>query len=181
MIRVGTSGALQEDIPVNSYLFSTAAIGFDGLLHHYELQHTSDEIRALEALDRHMPDIFAVRPYLTTASSTLENLFDSRTIKGTTVTCGGFYGPQGRSLRAQAKNPDFLDQLSTFEDPVYRFTNLEMETAGIYGIGRVLGFECASMNLIVVNRKQKNVSEVKESAMDEMIQYTLEKIASRGK
>jgi uridine phosphorylase len=155
---------------------SEAAIGFEGLLHFYNMEHTSEESALLKALQNHFSGDLPIAPYMAFVSPTFLNLFDPHLMKGITITCGGFYAAQGRSLRAKPKMNDFVDKLSQFSYGRHRMTNFEMETAGIYGLARVLGFDYCSLNLIIVNRYHKQFLSNSEEAMDRLIQLTIEKL-----
>ncbi|WGK64764.1 nucleoside phosphorylase [Croceiramulus getboli] len=180
-IRLGTSGAIQEDIPVDSLLISSAALGLDSLLHHYDSQSIRES--ALEnAFIKHMEWPAALNtPYAVKANARLLQQFQSDEAQcGITVTNVGFYGPQGRSLRLAPKNNSFNVQLSSFnyrtENGDQRITNLEMETSGIYGMAALLGHEALSMNAILANRATAQFSTNTEKTMRRLIGYTLDRL-----
>lgn len=140
LIRLGTSGSLQEDLPVDSYLLSTHGIGFDGVFNYYE--------KSAEIEDTELTDAFMLqtdwkstfpRPYIVEGSESLFNLLKDGTEHGMTATANGFYGPQGRQLRLKPTIPDLNERLSKFSYNGQRITNFEMETSALFGIGKALG------------------------------------------
>ena len=179
IIRIGTSGAVQEGIPLDSFLVSKMAAGFDNLLHFYE----SDMIRQAEieqALKKHFgwtADKNA--PYVVGADPELLRNFTSENaiIKGFTATNCGFYGPQGRTLRLKHTDKDFNDKLETFGFDGIKITNLEMETAGIYGLAKLLGHQAVSLNAILANRVLGSFSKNPEKTTENLIQFALEQIS----
>ncbi len=174
IIRLGTSGAIQAETPVDSFMLSTAALGFDGLMHFYDSSQHPQQEAIQAALTAHFGAALPVSPYYTEASMRLQALFASFTTPGITVTCGGFYAPQGRLLRAKPKQPHFIEALSSFDFNGRRLSNFEMETAGIYGLSHTLGFECCSISAIIANRATKTFSLDPEKTIDTLIKTTLE-------
>lgn len=178
IIRIGTSGSLQADIPVDSFVLSKFGLGLDNMLRSYLI----DEISNIE-----MENIFIKhtnwdskkgRPYAISCSEILENKFESDRIhKGITATAGGFYGPQGRVLRLNIQDENLNSKMDNFTFEENRITNLEMETAAIYGLGKLLGHQCLSLNAIIANRANGTFSKDPYKAVDELIQYALEKMA----
>lgn len=179
IIRLGTSGSLQENIPVDSFVVSSHGLGLDNLLPFYSYHNTPEELQLLEAFRgqiRLQPS--AARPYLIEASAELLARFTDGFHTGITVTCPGFYAPQGRVLRGALSHPDLIDQLTGFNFENRHITNFEMETAGIYGLGRVLGHECLSISTIVANRITKEFSSDGNAAVERMIAKAMEIIAA---
>lgn len=153
IIRIGTSGSLQADIPVDAFVVSTMAIGLDNLLNFYTIQRNEEEKQVLHAFVTQTgisPQV--TNPYIATASPALLKRFGQDVFHGITVTCPGFYGPQGRILRLGLTQPQLIDSLTAFSFGPYRITNFEMETAAIYGLGHILNHQCLSLNAIVANR-----------------------------
>ncbi len=178
IIRVGTSGAIQEDIPIDSLLVSDMAIGYDGLLHFYE----SDAIRDLsfeEALTNHMKTPgFSSTPYIVEGSRDLKTIFTQEgVLNGITLTNAGFYGPQGRTLRLTPKMKDYNSKLSNFTFKDRQITNFEMETAGIYGMAKLLGHEAISLNAILANRITGEFSEKPNETISKLIAFVLDVIS----
>ncbi len=178
IIRVGTSGSMQSNIPVGSLLLSEYAIGLDGLLLYYQQTQNPKE-EALNQQFRKYCDQNLKLPmnyYVGKADSELIALFDNQFLKGITVTCPGFYAPQGRQVRAHNPNPDFLNSLSRFKFDGLNTTNFEMETAGIYGLGNTLGHRCLSCNAIVANRVNGEFSSQPEKVIEELIDKVLDTV-----
>ena len=179
IVRIGTSGSLQAEIPVDSFVIAQYGLGFDGLIHTYQNE---------KVLEREMEDAFInltnypstrARPYIIKGSSLLENkLFSDRTFMGITATANGFYGPQGRKLRLNLNRPDLNDRLKDFNFNGIKITNLEMETSAIYGLSKLLGHEALSLNAIIANRVTKEFSKNPYKVIDELILYTLKKLSN---
>lgn len=168
IIRVGTSGCVQADIPINSILFSEYAIGLDGLLNHYAFENTTVELNLQRKFSEQVK-LNNIYPYCFSAGERLSTMFKPHFRKGLTITAEGFYAPQGRVLRYTNACPDFVEQINRFKYENYKITNLEMETAGIYGLGRLLGHHCISINAILANRITDEFSTHPKKIVDEMI------------
>ena len=179
IVRVGTSGAIQEDIPLDSFLVSEIGIGFDTLLHYYDSFHIQNKDFA-EALTTHLLlSKEKSEPYVVPCDTTLLSRLDStEMIKGTTATNVGFYAPQGRVLRAGLSDVKFMSRLQNFAFKGRKITNLEMETAGIYGMSSLLGHRALSMNAILANRASGTFSKTPQQTVDKLITYTLEKLTT---
>ncbi len=179
IIRVGTSGSLQKNIPVDSIVISTAGLGMDNMLRSYKMDDVSNS-KIEDAFIKHTKwNLDKGRPYVIECSEMLQKHFDSEEVhKGITATSGGFYGPQGRVLRLELEDAKLNDTLTSFEFKGQKLTNLEMETAAIYGLSALLGHDALSMNAIVANRANGTFSEDPYKAVDSLIQYTLEKLVS---
>lgn len=178
IIRLGTAGSLQADIPVDSFVVSSHGLGLDNLLPFYTYQNTPEEQLLLEAFRgqiRLHPSV--ARPYLIEAAAPLLEQFTDGFHTGITVTCPGFYAPQGRVLRGNLSHPDLIEQLGTFSFENRHITNFEMETAGIYGLGRVLGHQCLSISAIVANRVNQEFSKDGAATVEALIVKALEIIA----
>jgi len=176
IIRIGTSGSLQEDIPVDSFVVSTHGLGIDSLLNYYRLDQNEEEKQLLHSFVTHTQLHGQItHPYISGAGASLLKHFARKDFHpGITVTCPGFYGPQGRVLRLGLKNPDLIHRLAQFRFGRHRITNFEMETSGIYGLGRLLGHHCLSLSAIVANRLQKKFSKNAEETIQKLIKKTLE-------
>ncbi|MCM4163248.1 MULTISPECIES: nucleoside phosphorylase [unclassified Arenibacter] len=178
IIRIGTSGTIQPNIPVDSFLLSEYAIGLDSLLHFYDsahIQHPRIQQAFLEQTD--WPKDRSA-PYVVEYDKDLGSLFISDKIQlGFTATNVGFYGPQGRSLRLKLQDENMNAKLAGFNYNNKRITNLEMETSGIYGLAKLLGHRAVSLNCILANRSSGEFSSRPDWAMDELIKYTMGKIA----
>ncbi|HEU4901241.1 MAG TPA: nucleoside phosphorylase [Flavisolibacter sp.] len=179
IIRVGTSGSLQADIPVDSFVASTHGLGLDNLLHYYRLEHNEQDIQLLQSFITNTQLHAQIsHPYISLASGNLLKNFVDGFHQGITVTCPGFYGPQGRVLRLGIKNPELINRLTEFRFGPYRIANFEMETSAIYGLGKLLGHHCLSLSAIVANRIAKEFSKDSATTIDLLIQKTLETISA---
>lgn len=178
IVRIGTSGSLQADIPVDSFVMSKFGLGLDNMLRSYLIDEIS-ELKMEDAFIKHTNwDLRKGRPYVISCSEKLEKLFESDKIfKGITGTAGGFYGPQGRMLRLNIQDERLNSKMDSFNYDGMSMTNLEMETAAIYGLGKLLGHSCLSLNAIIANRANGTFSEDPYKAVDEMIGYALEQLA----
>lgn len=176
-IRIGTSGTIQADIPVDSFLLSSAAIGFEGLLHFYGSGQGRNHL-----LESTLNDYLDWSKHNITAyafdfdENLAEKLHGNHIRYGITATNSGFYGPQGRSIRLKPKISDFNDKLAAFAFQETRITNLEMETAGIYGLAKLHGHRAISLNAILANRATGQFSNTPNKTVDTLIQYVLKKI-----
>lgn len=179
IIRLGTSGALQADIPVDSIVVSTHGIGIDNLLNYYRHDNNDEEMQIIQQFVAHtqISSHFS-HPYISMAGGKILKHFAVGFFHGITVTCPGFYGPQGRVLRLGLTNPDLIDRLSAFSFGPHRITNFEMETSAIYGLGKLLGHQCVSLSTIVANRINKQFSKDGNAAVENMIRKSLEIISA---
>ncbi len=177
IIRIGTSGSLQEHIGVDSYVASTHGIGLDNLLHFYAFQNNDEESEIGRAfLEQVHLNGHLSKPYVFSASGfQLAKLADN-CHAGITVTCPGFYGPQGRVLRMRLAMPNLNEELTSFRFGNHKILNFEMETAAIYGLGKGLGHQCISLSAIVANRIAMEFSKDADAAIDGLIRNTLERI-----
>lgn len=179
IIRVGTSGSLQQNIPVDSFVAGTHAIGIDNLMNFYRQNNNEEEKQLLQSFVTHtqLNNNFA-QPYIGSASAALIKNFVDGFHHGITVTCPGFYGPQGRVLRLGLANPALIDNLTSFTFGKHCICNFEMETSGIYGMGNLLGHHCLSLNAIVANRITKEFSKDGAAAVESLIKKSLEIIST---
>jgi len=179
-IRIGTSGAIQKNIPVDSFLISEKAIGFDNLLHFYDTKNLLDH-RFSDALKTHCNwSPLNASPYVVNASKKLLLDFnDTLFIRGCTATNVGFYGPQSRVLRLKIKDENLNERLASFEYQDYKITNLEMETSGIYGLAALLHHHAISLNAILANRATQTFSDSPNQTVAKLITTTLNIIANK--
>jgi len=179
IIRLGTSGSLQKDIPVDGFVASTHGLGIDNLLNFYRQEPQGAEQDILQAFITHtqIHQKFA-HPSIAGASAFLLKHFTDGYFNGITVTCPGFYGPQGRVLRLGLSQPDLIQRLSSFSFGPFRVSNFEMETSAIYGLGSMLGHQCLSLNTIVANRISKTFSPDGLRAVERLIEKTLDIVSS---
>jgi len=178
IIRIGTSGSLQADVPCDSFVMSRFGLGLDNMLRSYLIDDIC-EVEMENAFIKHSNwDMRKGRPYIIKGSEILEKRLESSIIhKGITATAGGFYGPQGRILRLRIQDTELNSKMDnfTFEDD--RITNFEMETGAIYGLGLLMGHQCLSLNAIIANRASGTFSDDPYKAVDALIAYTLDKLA----
>jgi len=178
IVRIGTSGSLQNDIPVDSFVLSKYGLGLDGMLHAYKCE---------EILDKEIENAFIehtnwsprkARPYVVNNSSELEKkLVGDNIFIGFTATAIGFYGPQGRVLRLAIQDPELNTKIDCFNYNGIKVTNLEMETSAIYGLSKLLGHNACSMNAIIANRANGTFSKNPGDVVADLIVYTLDKLA----
>lgn len=175
IIRVGTSGSLQKEIPVDSFVASTHGLGLDNLLHFYIQKNNEEESQILHAFNTHTQVHQGIsEPYINGAHVSLLKEFVNGFHQGITVTCPGFYGPQGRVLRMGLKQPQLIERLTSFSFGSHRISNFEMETSAIYGMGKILGHPCLSLSAIVANRISREFSKDGNAAVEKLIKRTLE-------
>lgn len=181
IVRMGTSGALQADIAVDSLVVSTFGIGLDNLLHYYHYTENAEVAFIKDAFVKHSRlQTSPIKPYMAEGSIHLLNKFPAREgyIHGITVTCPGFYAPQGRQIRMAPALPHLVDSLSSFRSGDHRVTNFEMETSAIYGLGRIMGHHCLSINTIIANRQTKEFTRDGARSVTQMIEKSLELLIS---
>lgn len=177
IIRIGTSGSLQKDIPVDSFLLSSHAIDLNGTLQSYqvdEISHPSIE----NAFVKHTnwSDKKSYPLVIANDKTLASKIVSDRVYQGITATAGGFYGPQGRILRLGLQDNNLNSKIDNFNFNGKRITNLEMETSGIYGLSKLLGHKAVSMNAIIANRANGTFSTNPKKVVDDLIEYTLEKL-----
>ncbi len=178
IFRFGTSGSLQEEIPVDSFVTGTHGLGLDNLMNFYRIENNEEEKQIIHAFKTHTQLTGGnISPYIFMASASLLKHFVKDYHQGITVTCPGFYGPQGRVLRLGLAYPKLVDMLSTFHFGTHRISNFEMESSAIYGLGKTLGHHCVSLNAIVANRISKQFSKDGAKAVENLIVKSLGIIA----
>lgn len=176
IIRIGTSGSVQTDIPMGSLVVSEFAMGMDALMNYY-IQHISgEEHLLLDALKSHFQHLKGISPYLAAADKKLLEVVGKDLHRGITVTLPGFYGPQGREVRAKNAVPDLINLFSSFSSGKYRISNLEMETAGIYSLAAALGHKALSINAILASRVESEFSSNPGKIIDKAIQLVLSRL-----
>ncbi|MFN3998711.1 nucleoside phosphorylase [Algoriphagus sp.] len=170
IIRIGTSGSMQEDLPVGTLLASEIGIGMDTLMVYYP------ELRGDQSLAKAVQSELGLSfiPYQAAASSQLLGKLDKDFIKGVTLTCPGFYAPQGREVRLKPRFDQMIERLSALRFEGKRLTNFEMETSGYYAMGELLGHQMLSLNAIVANRPLKKFDSEAEKTVDRLIQLALD-------
>ncbi len=176
LVRIGTCGALQADIAVDSFVASEAGFGFDGLLHFYDYGNISNEA-LVEAFVKHTGwNERLPYPYCVEGSKDLMDKIGFDMVHGITASAGGFYGPQGRQIRAKLKYPDLNSKIDTFNYNGRRITNLEMETSALFGLSKMLGHNALTVCVAIANRVTKEFSKDYHPAVDTLIKTVLERI-----
>ena len=177
IVRVGTSGSLQNDIPVDSFLMSTFGLDLNGMLLSYLVEEISHPETEKAFIDHTNWSAKKCHPVIVSNSKELEDKISSEKVfKGMTATAGGFYGPQGRVLRLALQDADLNSKIDSFNFNGTRVTNLEMETSAIYGLSKLLGHHACSMNAIIANRANGTFSENPKKVVEDLIIYTLDKL-----
>ncbi len=177
LIRIGTCGILQPDVPLNSYILSSHAFGLDNIAHFYEVPQSEVELSLKEAIESQLTLPEAIRPYLIGASQELNTRLRSDvTFEGVTVTSSGFYGPQGRQLRLRAKTALLNEQLTAVKLEGLKVMNFEMESSALFALGRSLGHQCTTICLGIGNRPKLEFSKGYNDEMTALIRYVLDRI-----
>ncbi|MFZ6053288.1 nucleoside phosphorylase [Halocola ammonii] len=174
MVRIGTSGAMHEDMPVGGHVVSEYAFGFDGVPYSYEMHFDDAELELqTEFLKQVKWPKHRAKPYFVAADETLVNKLKDRAFTGITATANGFYGPQNRQLRLPLSNPNQTEQYRKFDYKGLRITNYEMETAGLYALGAALGHKMCTKCVILANRYRKefskNPKQITETLIDDVL------------
>jgi uridine phosphorylase len=179
IVRLGTSGAIQPEIPLNSFIISEFGLGLDGLLNFYNIpnevidnQLTSEFISFI-----HWPKELP-KPYAVGASKHLMERLGDGLIKGITATAPGFYGPQGRSLRLELANPELINKLEQFKFGNLKISNFEMETSALYGLGKLLGHNTVTVCVAIANRNKHEYNQNYKEAINQLIRLVLERITA---
>lgn len=175
IIRVGTSGSMQADIPAGSMLASRYGVGLDTLMAYYTTEYSDLETNVAKAIQKKLGVSFL--PYCIEGSKGLLEKLGEGLVVGNTATCPGFFAPQGREVRLKPAIPDIIERLSSISVGDFKMTNFEMETAGYYAMGRLLGHEVLSLNAIVANRITHEFAKDSYAIVDQLIKHTLDKIA----
>ena len=177
IVRVGTSGSLQKDVPVDSFVLSTHGLDLNGMLHFYQIDEITNPEIEQAFIDHTNWSKNKARPIVISNSKQLESkLVGKETFKGVTATAGGFYGPQGRVLRLPLEDQDLNSKMDNFDYKGIRITNFEMETSVIYGMSKLLGHHAVSLNAIIANRASGQFSKDPGQVVNELIKYTLNKL-----
>ena len=179
ILRIGTCGAAQPDIPLGSYILSHISIGFDGVLNWYKDGEKIFLMDFENAFVKHMdwPERFA-RPYFVRASEKIVARFRDWTVKGMTVSAPGFYGPQGRSVRLELTVPDLIEKLESFSHEGNRVTNIEMESSALAGMAALLGHDAATVCLAIANRHVKESNPDYKPLMAQLLVRALDSLTA---
>lgn len=176
IIRIGTSGSLHDDIPVDSILVSENAIGLDSLMHYYTPSLSLEEEHFKRSVESHFEGLANIVPYVAAADKALLSKIGKDLKHGITVTSPGFYAPQGRMLRARSSHDNLIKFFQNYHYNYQRITNLEMETAGIYAMAKVLGHNALSVNAILANRITLQFSTDPQKTVNKAIELVLSKV-----
>lgn len=177
LIRIGTSGCVQPDIPVNTLLASEYGIGIDNVMHFYRFRNTEEEIQLLERFKMHCYFHHTIHPYLFKGDTALLSHFTTDHIQGITITAPGFYAPQGRKISLPVTQEQFFEDIVSFRYGDRRITNFEMETSAMYGFARMMGHRSLSLNVLLANRATGEFSKDPQAAVELLIQKSLPAIA----
>ena len=178
IVRLGTTGALQPDIPVDTLIASSHGLGFDGLMHFYQYDLSLSDQAIADAFAKHVNwDKKLPYPYVFAASKELLDKLGGGLKKGITSTANGFYGPQGRELRLPLAFPEMNQRIEDFEFQGQKITNFEMETSALFGLGRLLNHNTLTICTVIANRSRKEYSTSVSEAVDMMIRQVLEKLS----
>lgn len=181
LVRIGTCGILQADIPIHSYILSSHACGLDNVAHFYDVKYSNDEIILLDEMNAHLELPPKIQPYVVSANDNLvQKLRSDQTFEGITVTSSGFYGPQGRTLRLGLSTIDLNEKLTSFRESDsarnLRVMNFEMESSSLFVLGKNLGHACTTICLGIANRPNLEFSTGYENEMSGLIEYVLKRI-----
>lgn len=180
MVRIGTSGGLQPESPIGSYVASEKAIGFDGVIYFYDGTERVRDLAYEKALTQQLDwNIEGLKPYVVSADAELlERIVgnDGRIIKGSTIACNGFYAPQGRKLRLPLADENLNKKIEDFRYEGYKITNFEMESSALSGIASLLGHKAMTVCCIIAGRQNLNMNTDYKGSIDDLIQLVLERI-----
>jgi len=178
IVRLGTSGSLQADIPVDSFGLATHGLGMDGLLHFYKHADICDEEMTEAFIEQtKWPENYA-RPYVVKGSEKMAAMIGEGLIHGITITAPGFYGPQGRNLRLEAAYSDLNDRISAFRFGDKRIINFEMETSALYAMGKMLGHNTLTICTILANRMSETYSKDPKKTINRLVQLVLDRLTA---
>ncbi len=179
IIRLGTCGAVQEDLPVDSFVASQYGLGFDGLLNYYKNQYSKDEISIRDAFIAHCSyPIQWSKPYIVEGDQDLRLKLAYDMVSGITATASGFYAPQGRELRIKKYHSNFNELLTSFEWKDKKVLNYEMETSALFGLSSAMGHKAATICAVVANRLRKEKSKDHKKTVQLMIEKVLERLTA---
>lgn len=178
LVRIGTTGGLQEEAKVDSFVMSTASIGFDGVLNYYARRDEVCDLEFEEAFTSHLswnPQLAS--PYVIHAAEQLVTKFEGEEVlNGVTISAPGFYGPQGRVLRLPIADSEINDKITSFEFNGVKVTNYEMESSAIAGLGKLLGHKAVTLCAVIANRVSKTYSNDYKPVVKKLVEYVLDRI-----
>lgn len=180
LVRIGTCGGLHEDLPTGTFIASQKSLGFDGLLNFYAGRNEVCDLAFEQAFMQHMQwkgNQCIAHPYcIDNDPDLLDKIAQNDMVRGVTIACGGFYGPQGRQLRIPLADPEQNDKIQKFSYNGLRFTNFEMESSAVAGLSRLLGHRALTVCMVVANRKVKAADTNYKGSIDELIKLVLERM-----
>lgn len=180
IVRIGTCGGLQPYTPVGTFICSEKSVGFDGLLNFYAGRNAVCDLAMERALLNHLGwtgNMCAPAPYVIDADSELvERIAGKDMVRGVTIACGGFFGPQGRQLRVPLADPKQNEKIESFEYNGYRITNFEMESSALAGLARLMGHKATTCCMVIANRVAKEANTGYKNKIDDLIKVVLERI-----
>ena len=178
LVRIGTCGGLQPETPLGTFVASVKSIGFDGLLNYYADRNRVCDLAIEEAFKQHMQwNPIKGSPYVATASPTLINrIACTEMVRGITIACGGFYGPQGRKIRASIEDPTQNEKVESFRYEDLKVCNFEMESSALAGLGAILGHEAATFCMVIANRYAQEMNTGYKNQIDDLIRLVLDRI-----
>ncbi len=177
LVRIGTTGGLQKDVPINSFILSRYAAGFDTVLNFYARRNEVSDLDMEKAFKKHtswkscLPD-----PYFVASSDELFGLFPESLPSGITISAPGFYGPQGRRIRLDPLDMELNDKLESFRYGDLRIMNYEMESSALFGLARLLGHEAVTLCTMIANRASMEFTEDYKASVSKLIKFTLDHI-----
>lgn len=178
ILRIGTCGAVQEDIPIGSFIFSHFSVGCDGLMNWYGGREKFANMEMEEAFKAHVGwNKYLSSPYFVKAGSRLIEAFKDTTVKGVTISAQGFYGPQGRVIRLPLAMPDMVEKFETFRFGEYRITNFEMESSAVAALSALLGHEAGTVCCAIANRYLKNSNPDYKPLVRKLVELSLDNLA----
>lgn len=177
-VRIGTCGGLQENTPTGTYIASIKSIGFDGLLNFYAGRNEVCDLKLEEAFKKHMDwNPLLCAPYVIDADNELlDRVAGTDMVRGITIACGGFFGPQGRELRIPLADPDQNEMVESFEYNGMRITNFEMESSAVAGLSALMGHKALTCCMVIANRRAKQANTGYKNTIDGLIKIVLERI-----
>lgn len=180
VVRIGTCGGLQPNTPIGTYICSEKSVGFDGLLNFYAGRNAVCDLKLEQALLNHLGwsgNLCAPAPYVINSDKELaDRIVGDDMVKGITVSCGGFYGPQGRQLRLRLADPHQNEKIESFEYDGMRITNFEMESSALAGLSCLMGHKATTVCMVIANRYAKEANTGYKNKIDDLIKIVLDRI-----
>ena len=180
VVRIGTCGGLQPNTPIGTYICSEKSVGFDGLLNFYAGRNAVCDLKLERALLNHLGwsgNLCAPAPYVINSDKELaDRIAGDDMVKGITVACGGFYGPQGRQLRLRLADPHQNEKIESFEYDGMRITNFEMESSALAGLSCLMGHKATTVCMVIANRYAKEANTGYKNKIDDLIKIVLDRI-----